>query len=84
MTREVSTRGSDTSNEMSAGVSSQHAKLAYTAREFADLTGLTYATVCRLGREGSLTRIRAGKQKIIPAWEAERFLAVPDQREAPG
>lgn len=74
--------GHSKSTQIGAGLSQRPDRLAYTAREFAELTGVSYGAVCRMGREGHLTRVRMGKHKVIPAWEVERFMQTPAPREA--
>lgn len=52
--------------------------MAYTARKFADETGLPYLSVLRLMRIGELQFVQAGRYKLIPDWAARKFLRTPD------
>ncbi len=54
------------------------APLAYTARKFAEETGIPYLAVLRLMRIGELKFVQAGRYKLIPHWAALEFLHAPD------
>jgi excisionase family DNA binding protein len=60
---------------MSSPSKKQPERLAYSAREMADLIGVSKATAARMIRNKTISSIKVGSRRLIPAAEIQKLLA---------
>jgi excisionase family DNA binding protein len=57
--------------------------LAYSPREISTETSIPYESVLALIHTGELHAVKRGNRYVVPTWAIDRYLGVPDPREAP-